>query len=124
MRTCPRRSPCPTTSWPPAPTPRWCAARPPRAAPRLRLSLELLRTEGRGDRVVVVTNDYHAFRAAIITREQGLLAQVVGAPTARYFLPSAVLREFVGVLVRQPWPHAVVVALVAGLAALLVAVSR
>ncbi len=85
----------------------------------LLLSLELLRAEGRGERVVVVTNDYHAFRAAIITREQGLAAQVVGAPTARYFLPSAILREFVGVLVRHPWPHLVVAALVAGLVVLL-----
>lgn len=89
----------------------------------LRLSLELLRAEGRGERVVVVTNDYHAFRAAIITREQGLVAQVVGAPTARYFLPSAILREFVGVLVRHPWPHLVVAALVVGLAVLLASAS-
>lgn len=86
----------------------------------LRLSLELLRAEGRGERVVVVTNDYHAFRAAIITAEQGLVAQVVGAPTASYFLPSAMLREFVAVLARRPWPHALVVLAVAALAALVV----
>lgn len=69
------------------------------------LSLKMLRAEGRGDRVVVVTNDFHAFRAAIITRELGLRAQVVGAPTASYFLPSALLREFIGVLARNVWPH-------------------
>lgn len=74
----------------------------------LRLSIALLEAEGRGGRVVVVTNDYHAFRAAIITRELGLTAQVVGAPTASYFLPSAILREFVGLLARNPWPHLVV----------------
>ena len=85
----------------------------------LQLSVDLLRAEGRGERVVVVTNDYHAFRAAIITREQGLAAQVVGAHTARYFLPSAILREFVGVLARHPWPHLVVATLVIGLAVLL-----
>ena len=37
----------------------------------------------------------------------------VGAPTARYFLPSAYLREFVAVL-RQNWLlHAVVIAALA-----------
>ena len=73
----------------------------------LTLSGVLLRQEGREGPVVVVTNDFHAFRAAIIAREVGLDAQVVGARTARYFFPSAVLREFVGVLARTPWLHAV-----------------
>ena len=31
------------------------------------------------------------------------------------FLPSAILREFVGVLARKPWPHALVAAAVIGL---------
>jgi uncharacterized SAM-binding protein YcdF (DUF218 family) len=83
----------------------------------LRLSLALLGAEGRGERVVVVTNDYHAFRAAIITRELNLSAQVVGARTASYFLPSAILREFVAVLVRNPWPHVLVAVVVAVTAA-------
>lgn len=78
----------------------------------LLLSLELLRAEGRGERLIVVTNDFHAFRAAIITRELGMAAQVVGSPTARYYFPTAVLREFVGVLRRQVVVHALVVAFV------------
>jgi uncharacterized SAM-binding protein YcdF (DUF218 family) len=56
----------------------------------------------------VVTNDFHAFRAAIITREVGIAAQVVGAPTARYYFPAAVIREYVGVLARSPLLHATV----------------
>lgn len=84
----------------------------------LLLSLELLHTEGRGQRVIAVTNDFHAFRAAIITRELGLTAQVVGSPTAHYFLPSALLREFVGVLARRPWPHLLVAAAIIGLGVL------
>lgn len=43
--------------------------------------------EGRGTSLVVATNAYHAFRAAIIARELGLDAQVMGAPTARYYFP-------------------------------------
>lgn len=90
----------------------------------LRFSRELLLGEGRGTSMVVTTNDYHAFRAAIIARELGLDAQVVGARTARYYFPSAVLREFVGVLARTPVFHAalaVSVALAAGGLAWLVA---
>lgn len=71
----------------------------------LTLSRDLLREEGLGTSLVVATNDYHAFRAAIIARELGIDAQVIGAPTARYYFPSAVLREFVGVLSRSPILH-------------------
>ncbi len=48
--------------------------------------------------VLVVTSSYHVFRAAMVTRSVGLNAKVVGAPTASYFYPSALLREFVAVM--------------------------
>lgn len=89
----------------------------------LTLSRALLEDRGLGTSMVVATNDYHAFRAGIIAREQGVQAQVVGAPTARYYFPSAVLREFAGVLARTPRLHAIVAAVLAvgvgGLTALL-----
>jgi uncharacterized SAM-binding protein YcdF (DUF218 family) len=48
-------------------------------------------------RCVIVTSSYHAFRAAIIARRAGVNGQVTGAPTAAYYWPSAVLREFAAV---------------------------
>src|SRR5699024_8794316 len=51
----------------------------------LAFSRDLLRAEGAGTSMVVATNDFHAFRAAIIARELGLDAQVIGAATARYY---------------------------------------
>ncbi|MFH8408442.1 YdcF family protein [Streptomyces sp. NPDC018019] len=48
-------------------------------------------------RCVIVTNNYHVLRAAILARRAGLNGQVVGAPTAAYFWPSATLREFAAV---------------------------
>jgi len=48
-------------------------------------------------RCVIVTSSYHAFRAAIIARRTGVNGQVTGAPTAAYYWPSAVLREFAAV---------------------------
>jgi len=46
----------------------------------------------------VVTSSYHVFRAALLTRNLKLDAHVVGAPTARYYLPGAVIREFAAVM--------------------------
>lgn len=71
----------------------------------LRYSKELLRERGLTGRVVAVTNNYHVFRTAVLSRNQGLRMQVIGAPTAWYFVPSAFLREFVALLVRNPVVH-------------------
>ena len=48
-------------------------------------------------RCVIVTSSYHAFRAALLARRAGVDGQVTGAPTAAYYWPSAVLREFAAV---------------------------
>ncbi|WP_258934369.1 YdcF family protein [Nesterenkonia pannonica] len=48
--------------------------------------------------VLVVTSSYHVFRAALLTRQLGMRAHVIGSGTAWYFLPSAVIREFIGIL--------------------------
>ncbi|BBG04884.1 MULTISPECIES: YdcF family protein [Pseudonocardia] len=66
-----------------------------------------------GYRCVVVTNNFHAFRAALMTRKAGVDGQVVGSQTAGYYWPSATIREFVAILVEH-WiiNAAVLVALV------------
>ncbi|MFE2108335.1 YdcF family protein [Kitasatospora sp. NPDC059463] len=48
-------------------------------------------------RCVVVTNNFHAFRAALTARRTGVTGQVCGSPTARYYWPSATIREFAAV---------------------------
>lgn len=48
--------------------------------------------------VTVVTSNYHVFRAALLTRALGMRAQVLGASTAWYYLPGAVIREFAAVM--------------------------
>lgn len=50
-------------------------------------------------RCVIVTNNYHVFRAAVTARRTGVRGHVIGAPTAAYFWPSAMIREFVALLV-------------------------
>ncbi len=48
--------------------------------------------------ILVTTNQYHVFRTALLTRELGIDAVVVGSKTARYYVPSAFLREFAAVM--------------------------
>ncbi|MFE0044294.1 YdcF family protein [Streptomyces albireticuli] len=70
----------------------------------------------RGDySCVIVTNNFHAFRAALMARKTGVNGQVVGSPTAAYFWPSATIREFVAVFLQ----HKLVNFTVCGLLALM-----
>ena len=64
----------------------------------LRLSAALLPDAGRTGRVLAVTSNYHVFRTAVECRRLGLPIHATGSPTARYFLPSALLREFAALI--------------------------
>jgi uncharacterized SAM-binding protein YcdF (DUF218 family) len=63
----------------------------------LRFSKAIMDERKPGCQCVIVTSDFHAFRAALIGRRLGIRGQVAGAPVARYFQPSALLREFAAV---------------------------
>lgn len=66
-------------------------------------SQALLRERGIAGPYAVVTNNYHAFRAAMLMRRHGMPGQAQGAPTAGYFVPSATIREFLAVLRDHRW---------------------
>ncbi|WP_040815731.1 YdcF family protein [Nocardia concava] len=74
---------------------------------------DMLAERGVATRMVLVTSNFHALRTAILARHLGLDAAVVGAPTAFYYLPSAILREFVGILFEHKWFYAVACAALA-----------
>lgn len=57
----------------------------------------LMERDRPGSECVIVTNNFHAFRAALMARKAGVNGQVVGSPTAAYFWPSATIREFAAV---------------------------
>jgi uncharacterized SAM-binding protein YcdF (DUF218 family) len=50
-----------------------------------------------GYRCIIVTSNFHVFRAAILARRVGVDGQVTGSRTAGYYWPSAMLREFAAV---------------------------
>lgn len=64
----------------------------------LRYSVEMLTLAGVDGPILVATSDYHALRAGMLMRREGIAGDALGARTASYFRPSATLREFVAVL--------------------------
>ncbi len=77
----------------------------------LAFSAELLRARQVSGPVAVVTSDFHALRAALLMRAAGIRGYTVGARTARYFWPTAVIREYAAVLRDHFWLNASIVAL-------------
>jgi uncharacterized SAM-binding protein YcdF (DUF218 family) len=63
----------------------------------LRFSRAIMERSRPDYRCVIVTSNFHVFRAAIIARRVGVNGQVTGARTAGYYWPSAMLREFAAV---------------------------
>ncbi|MBF4619459.1 YdcF family protein [Clavibacter sp. VKM Ac-2873] len=82
----------------------------------LKYSRDLQIAAQRDGQMMIVTNDYHVLRAAALARGLDLPAQVIGSPTARYYVPSAFLREFVAVTVEHRWLNVVCCAPFAALA--------
>ncbi|MGO1950529.1 MAG: YdcF family protein [Mycobacteriaceae bacterium] len=75
-------------------------------------SRELL---GPDARMLVVTSNYHAMRAASLTEQLGIEASVVGAKTASYFVPAGFLREFVAVVGHYRRQNLIVWSVISGL---------
>lgn len=47
---------------------------------------------------IFVTNNYHLLRAGIYAKLAGLKSQGIGSKTAKYFLPNAIIREYIAIL--------------------------
>lgn len=57
------------------------------------------------------TSDYHTFRAAGFARYVGMPIDGLGAKTSRFFVPNAILREYVAILMAHKKFHAIVLSL-------------
>jgi uncharacterized SAM-binding protein YcdF (DUF218 family) len=78
----------------------------------LRYSVALLTERDTPGPVAAVTNNYHAFRTAVLARKLGMPVEAMGAPTPRHYLPSAFLREVVALMYEDRIAHAVACAAV------------
>jgi uncharacterized SAM-binding protein YcdF (DUF218 family) len=67
-------------------------------------------------RCLIVTNNFHAFRAALMARRAKVNGQVVGSRTAAYYWPTATIREFVAILRTHLYLNGVICVLIAAAA--------
>ncbi|KRL13878.1 YdcF family protein [Schleiferilactobacillus perolens] len=74
-------------------------------------------------RAIFVSNNYHIFRAGLFARNAGLSANGKGAHTSFYYLPNAVLREFVAVTLMHKRRHMIVLGFILLFAAAALLVS-
>ncbi|WP_331715879.1 YdcF family protein [Tessaracoccus coleopterorum] len=74
-------------------------------------SAEVMRQWGADGEVAVATSNYHSFRAAVIMRKAGIPGYTVGCRTARYYWPSATIREFIAMLLEHARLNTVLVGL-------------
>ncbi len=59
---------------------------------------------------IYATSDYHVLRAGMIARQAGLKASGIGSRTRLYFLPNALLREYIAYLsMHRKWNIALVI---------------
>ena len=58
------------------------------------------------------SNNYHIFRAGLYAKMAGIAANGVGAPTRFYFLPNALIREFVAILLMNKKRHIIMISLI------------
>ncbi|UFS98244.1 YdcF family protein [Nocardia huaxiensis] len=69
---------------------------------------ELLAQHREEGPIVLVTSNFHTLRTGMLARRLGLNATVVGSPTAFYYMPSAILREYAAVLVEHKWTNTLI----------------
>jgi uncharacterized SAM-binding protein YcdF (DUF218 family) len=90
-----------------------CESKSASTAENMRFSLKLMRedADGKPVRCIFASNGYHLLRAGIYARKAGLPIHGIGAKTARYYLPNAVLREYIAYLAMHPKRFAICCAL-------------
>ncbi|EFL09979.1 predicted protein [Streptomyces sp. AA4] len=80
----------------------------------LEFSRRLMAERVPGYRCVIVTNNFHVLRTAIIAREAGVNGEVTGSRTSSYYWPSATIREFLAIFLRYRTVNLAITGLVAG----------
>lgn len=65
--------------------------------------------QGTQPQIKFFTNNYHTFRAGLYARMAGLKANGVGSKVRLYFLPNALIREFVAVFLMNKRRHFIII---------------
>lgn len=73
---------------------------------------------------IFVTNNFHLFRAGIYARKANLNSQGIGSKTALYFLPNAMIREYIATVVLYKKQHIIIVGLIFIISLILVLIQH
>lgn len=68
---------------------------------------------------IFTTNNFHLFRASLYAKQAGLTSQGIGSKTALYYLPNAMIREYIAIVVMNRKRHSIVVGTILGISILL-----
>jgi uncharacterized SAM-binding protein YcdF (DUF218 family) len=61
---------------------------------------------------IFTTNNFHLFRAGLYAKKAGLKSQGIGSKTAFYYMPSALMREFIAIVMMHKKLNLVIVGLI------------
>ena len=61
---------------------------------------------------IFVTNNYHLFRAGLYAKMTGLKSQGLACKTALYFIPNALIREYIAIVVMNKKRHILVISII------------
>lgn len=75
----------------------------------MKFSKRIIDAKNPDGNVLFSTTNYHVFRSGILAGDVGMNADGMGARTKWYFWPNALIREFIGMLVRHWKLHLVVI---------------
>ncbi len=68
-------------------------------------SKEIIDSKSGNASIAFSTTNYHVFRGGMLAASVGMNADGMGAKTKWYFWPNALIREFVGMLVKERKIH-------------------
>lgn len=73
----------------------------------MQFSEQVIKNDGGSDasKKIFVTNNYHTLRTGILAHQLKIVAYGLGAPTPFYFLPNAVIREYLALFVMHKKFH-------------------
>lgn len=60
----------------------------------LEFSKNIIEKESLGDEVVIITTDFHQYRASLIAKDNGLISYAVSAKSGTFSLPTFLVREW------------------------------
>lgn len=79
-------------------------------------SKELMERMGKGNEAVFITNNFHVLRSGFYARQVGVIAEGIGAKTSLYYLPYALVREYIALILMHWQVHVVATILFLGIA--------